>query len=542
MDTILESVVQDIISITDLSEKLGESTKELYDLRKYMKNLEKDIPKNTIFANYGIVFYFANSLEKIAESGGHSELYRFISRVSKKYRDSLETAAKKLRVDCIREIFAENALNILNISTFRDNLKEYSTALRNTPETIDLYISIMQEVQIALDDYINTKPSNYKIIREAEFILHEIIDQEKNYFIGNTRIKYIKNMVPLNNFRFIPTSEPMSMSALIENTTKNKAGKPITIRELKNYALRNSYVFILLWHVSNSTVSYNLHNLFKKSINLSNKYGINEELIEKTNTIKQYENSKWKYGYDIIGDLDIKEYKDDYINRTLCSYYVYETIDGKLWRNLEPWPYPKKIGLSYYHVKNLLDYLIKGIDSRINNYHNASIRKSLPNMFLARQMPMENITLKSQEMVDNIIIIRELMYDMISLFNRLSINGKRIKKNEDMRKIINDPKVENTISNKLISIYKKNNMSIESNFSISEILVTYMNDLKKTTKSIIKEMNNHNDRTPLTIFLDMSVQKYYEEMIRISLEYVISSKANIYQNLQYKAFILDFGL
>ena len=546
MDDILENVVKDITTITELSEKLGESTKELYNLSKYMKNVEKSAPTNTVFANYGIVSHFAANLKQIAEAGGHSELYRFINRVGKKYQDALDATSKKLRHICMREIFAENALNILNLSTFRENLIEYSTAMRKAPETIDLYISIIQEVQISLDDYINTKPPNYKIIREADFILQDIIDKDKNYFMGNTHIKHIKNMISLNNFCFIPTTSAMPIGALVESTTERPLKKQITMKELKNYAAANSYVFILLWHVANSTVAYNLQNLFKRAVNASNKYGINKDLIDKTNTIDLRGDAKWQFDYDIVGNYDIpaSRSKKDASDASylMNTYFVYETIDGRLWRNLEPWPYPRKAGLPYYRVRNLLDYLTRGLDSRINNYQNAAIQKSLPNMFLPRQMPMEDINLKSQSVVDNVSIIRAILYDLVTLFNKTSSNGKKIKKNDDLLKIINDMRIDHAISTRLISMYKKSVTLTDAAFPISEIIVTYINDLKKTARAIIREMNNYNDRSPLKDFEGAAPQRYYEDMIRLSLEYVISSKANIYQNMQYKAFMLEFGL
>jgi hypothetical protein len=340
-------------------------------------------------------------------------------------------------------------------------------------------------------------------------------------------------MVPLNNFCFIPTTQAMPISELISTTLEKPPKKPIGIKDIKGFASENSYVYILLWHVANSAVFYNLRNLFKRSVNFSNKYGINEELIEKTNTIELKGDSKWCYDYEIIGD---------YAEPALHTYFVYETIDGRLWRNMEPWPYPHKNGLPYYRVRNLIKYLTKGLDSRINNYHKAAIEKALPNMFLSRQMPIENIELKAQDIVDNISIIRNVLYDLVSLFNKISGNGKKIKKSEDVRKMINDPRTEYLISTRLIAMYKKSAINSESSFPISELIITYLNDLKKTTRHILREMNNYSDRNTLINFEGAAPQRYYEDMIKTALEYVISSKSNIYQNMQYKSFMLDFAL
>jgi hypothetical protein len=78
-------------------------------------------------------------------------------------------------------------------------------------------------------------------------------------------------------------------------------------------------------------------------------------------------------------------------------------------------------------------------------------------------------------------------------------------------------------------------------FPFSEIFITYLAELKKIASMFIREVHDNYNRDPLTNFsYSYEIREKFENMLKKSLEYIITNKSNIYQIISYKNLLLNF--
>jgi len=78
-------------------------------------------------------------------------------------------------------------------------------------------------------------------------------------------------------------------------------------------------------------------------------------------------------------------------------------------------------------------------------------------------------------------------------------------------------------------------------FPFSEIFITYLAELKKISSRFIRELHDNYNREPLTDFKNSYlIREKFENILKKSLEYIITNKSNIYQMISYKNLLLNF--
>ena len=347
----------------------------------------------------------------------------------------------------------------------------------------------------------------------------------------------------MNTFAFIPITNLYLLTDLIKLMFKlDKLASKI---DLETFSKLHSCCFIVINKIVPNPIEYNIKKLTNQSLLEPITYGITNKFLEKTKTINPLQNDKWNFSYEIYPNSILQENIEEL---NILKFYVIETLDGKNYRCLS-----KNIinnsnekiiyNTNYIDVLNLLNH-IKKINiqnnilqpTMINYYQNIHIQKSIPHMFLRKKLSLEPMERESK--IDSGLIRNVLFINICKVFDELNY---KIKNNDDFNNIIHNEKINDEFVKSIIDMYKTHIKIQTDKFPFSEIFITYLAELKKIASMFIRELHDNYNREPITDFKNSYlIREKFENILKKSLEYIITNKSNIYQMISYKNLLLNF--
>ncbi len=441
----------------------------------------------------------------------------------------------------IDEKLLEDLSNRIMATSNDNKLENLQIEFRKNKNTVSLYSSAIQKI-------LDTDPVDGK--KTDVFSINAMIESDKTFFMeGTTKNtlsrKYRKlhnTNPPMKTFGFIPVTESMPIDKLAHLMINKQTSGKIN---LAKYAVANNVCFIKLNHVVFEPVEYDIRKVVipeeAKLFQQPSEYGITEKTIEQYRTVNQLPENKWNFGYEIIGKT------------TANLFYVMETIDGVKYRALAPWMKAQGLGLPFFRVKSLLNY-IQGDNNpdRVSNYHQATINKAIPNMFIPRKLDMENIDYSSQDV--NITLIQNEVY--VNLTNTIKTiiqkeYKKGIRSGYDVNKILHDPRIKESVHSSMLNMFNIGSNVTKYEFSAGafpfhEILSAYVVDLQQMCDRFMREVHDGYNRNPLSAEVfeqkdNSDVIKKIDSIILAVVHMLITTNDNIYAYMNYKYMILNFS-
>ncbi len=422
-----------------------------------------------------------------------------------------------------------------------DKLEHLQNEFRKNKNTVSLYAAVLQKI-------LDTDRPDGK--RADVFYINNMIESDKTFFIEgvakNTLDRKHRNIhntnPPMKTFGFIPVTDSMPINKLVHIMINKQTSGKIN---LAKYAAANNVCFIKLNHVVFNPVEYNLRRIIipeeAEQYSQPEEYGVTSRVIEQYKTIDQLPESKWNFSYEIIGKT------------TANLFYVMETIDGVNYRALAPWIRALGLGLPLFRVRALLEY-IQGSNKpdRVTNYHQSTINKSIPNMFIPRKLDMEKIDYNAQDV--NINLIQNEVYVAITNLIKTIIKkefSKGIRSNADINRLIHDIRIKEKLHESMLSMFNIGSNVTRYEFSAGlfpfhEILSAYVVDLQYMCDRFMRELHDGYNRNTLPdeVFEQKDntvVLNKIDEVVLSVIQMLITSNDNVYMYLNYKYMILNFS-
>jgi len=521
--------------------------------------IEKDESSTVYLFNfYKLICYLFDDINKILSLIDKSYMHPINVKINKSYTFLIELQDQLNKVKLIYKRFNKEWISnkILFISTltkaivkeaaYLTNGEKHKKALmyqklfRKDTITIHLYSSIMQGL---LDVSYNSRSLLLNILK--------ILEDDKKFYLIEKRQPTTKNNVHLinpliDNFSLIPVTDKMKLEDLLSMILPNQTNGKI---DMKEYANKKYIGFIILKRIIYQPVDYSIRKLLKTDKkNKSKLFGINENIIKRYANINPLGTHKWDFSCKIIGDVD-----------KMNEYYILETLNGKHYKALAPWFISNKYSVPKNKIENFITYISrkKNKPSMTYEYQNLKIQQAIPNMFLERTVDMEQIKEKSTH-IDSHQIQNDLYINIISLIKSIIKNnynnGKKINDNFDVNNIIHDTKIKKkffriVLSNYAIGSSLTNAKEFSAGvFPFSELLITYLKELKYISLRFVKELHNGYNRSLLkpNIFqlpndkkMDVIITKI-EKIVRNAIILTIDHKNNIYTDMTYKYYLLNY--
>jgi len=482
-----------------------------------------------------------------------------------------DNKTKKLKIKKTKEIIKvisdQDTKHKENYFQLDENLKKSILEIRQyfikDTNIIDLYVTIIRLIinelykTIFLNKNFDIKYSCKKSINK----IYDYIEKDKLIIFENKNIDEINedekktdnkkekkkksqiNNPFMNTFAFIPITNLYLLTDLIKLMFKlDKLASKI---DLETFSKLHSCCFIVINKIVPNPIEYNIKKLTNQSLLEPITYGITNKFLEKTKTINPLQNDKWNFSYEIYPNSILQENIEEL---NILKFYVIETLDGKNYRCLS-----KNIinnsnekiiyNTNYIDVLNLLNH-IKKINiqnnilqpTMINYYQNIHIQKSIPHMFLRKKLSLEPMERESK--IDSGLIRNVLFINICKVFDELNY---KIKNNDDFNNIIHNEKINDEFVKSIIDMYKTHIKIQTDKFPFSEIFITYLAELKKIASMFIRELHDNYNREPITDFKNSYlIREKFENILKKSLEYIITNKSNIYQMISYKNLLLNF--
>jgi hypothetical protein len=349
--------------------------------------------------------------------------------------------------------------------------------------------------------------------------------------------KINKNNNPfMNSFSFIPNSNFYPLNKLVKLIFKlDKIAEKIN---LENFSKLHNCCFIVINKITPNPIEYNINNLTNKKLIEPITYGITNKFLEKTKTINPLINNSWNFSYEIYPNSILNENEDQL---SLLKFYVIETLDGQTYRCMTKFINENIYNTNYNSIISLLNH-IKTINNNLiyptlkNYYQNIHIQKSISNMFLRKKLPLEPMEQESK--IDSGLIRNILFINLCKIFDEFN---SKIQNSDDINNIIHSDEINNEFIRSIIDLYKTYIKKETDTFPFSEIFITYLSELKKIASMFIRELHDNYNRDPLTNFTNKNmIREKFENILKLSLEYIITDKSNIYQIISYKNLLLNY--
>jgi hypothetical protein len=468
---------------------------------------------------------------------------KFYAKFQKTYQD--------LEVDLL-----ENSKIIQQIlSANKEQLLVMFETIQKCTETntVQLYLYLTEIIIAKLQNIEN----NYTVMS----YIYESIDADKSKFIEHVPTSQINNkiFIPAGNpllkrYNLVPITDGAPLKQVLSTCLNvNNIKGAVTQTNLKFLAGLHKCTFVTIQKVVYEPIDYSVNNLFSESKHQKT-YGLTLSYVEKMKTIKELLPAKWDFSkiiYSFLSDEDLLQPSAEALE---SKYFVFETLDGENYKilscstvnfhnvsnNFSKTSISTK-SIPYNKIKNLLiDILGRHKHSRINSYQHLCIEKALPNMFMSRKLPLEYAKEDSKS-IDTSLIKTEISIQMMKLFGK-----SKIKNNYDMIKFLQDSSIEKCFVNTIIEMFamireKTVELTSEHHFRNSEILVSYISELQDLGRIFMRDLSESYSRDPIIDFNEQAVQKKFEEILRATMNYLISSSSNIYQNVSYKNTLLSFS-
>jgi len=445
------------------------------------------------------------------------------------------------------EIIEFLGIKIMDQFEFGDVLKSQES-LRQTyhkyRNSISLYAYVSQMV-------LDTLFKGEKHQRKDAFKIMAILEADKNFELSQGQLEKTytgkEHNPPVQSFGLIPKTSFKPLNEIIQiafNQSVSGSPKESVFEEIGK---TNNLTIIVHKKITQRPTEYSLTKLFEKS---SEKHttGIKDELLKKFTTInsnKKY--ATYKFQIDVYGEpLD-----------SPSQFITIETVNTNRYRILSPW-----VSFSFlvnkHDASDYIGYVKNKVikkPTRSENYNNIMISKMVDNMFLERSVNVKKMSVESQ--VNEIKFLRNAVYTSllrhyVDVMDKDYDNGKNIKSNKDLIKIINDDKVKDLFQEILVKNYyaflKKNNfLEDNTSFVFTEVLSTFLATLQIITRGFIREIYSNSEKfePPESLYkksypvMYAEIRDVFDKVLKTSLTKTMDDKSNIYQSLMYKTMIID---
>jgi hypothetical protein len=408
---------------------------------------------------------------------------------------------------------------------------------------ISLYSFVVQKI-------IDTLFTQDKDRRVMAFKIMGLLEDDKNLELSKDQYekKYVKlkNNPPLQSFGLIPKTDLLSLSEIVQLAFNQSVSGQMKEEDLTDIGNIKNLCIIVHRKVTTRATDYKLKNILQKS-SYKHTTGINLELVDKFQTIDVMGNSKY--------DFKITTYGQD-LNRAV-SVLIIEMLNIGRYRIVTPWSSPNFI-LPKSSVVNYVDLIQKknvGKPTRSEYYNNIIIKKMMTNMFLERSINVRNLSEQSQ--VDEIKFLRNTVHTTLIIFysdvlNKEHDNGKKIKNNKDLIKVINDERIKDIFTEILVKNYynflKRNSFIEEENsFVFTEVLSTFLAHLQVIVRNFVREIyaNSEKFEPKESLYkkdypiMYAEIKDVFESVVKATLGKIINDKSNIYQSLIYKTMMIN---
>lgn len=448
-------------------------------------------------------------------------------------------------------VFKKEHINMNDDSVVLSSLQFIQSLFRQNAQTVSMYANFMQSII----DYAHSE--KHHVLTSKIMML---IEDDKSFILqGNVsrarKSQSRKNIhvtnPPYKTFGLIPNTDLTTMDKIIGYILKQPFSGKIS---LPSIAKKESCCFILMTRMTYKPMEYNIRALIDKTASegliQEPEYGITQKTISRFSVIKQPKNQldKWEYKYQIVGNwrsLDTK------------AFYVIETIDKKLFRLLVPWVGGHSYAIPREKIHNLLVYITDdNKPDRAENYHAICQKQAVGNMFMRRAMSTDIMEENSKE-VDTQIMRNNLMLKLTQVIedniNKNYKKGAGIIDNTNINDIIHDSDIRDTFQTVILSMYKVGTKITQAQeysagtFPFSELLASYVNELKYITQRFMKELHDAYNRNPLKEEFKLPAEKRLQlikeklnDVLNKTITLIISDKQNIYTVLNYKYLLLNF--
>ena len=422
-------------------------------------------------------------------------------------------------------------------SLFRENIQIYS-----------LYSNILQQI-ISNTESSTTSSTSSTSNNISDYIL-EIVEADKNFILKDHFKSIYKNdnmhiyNPQLKKFGLIPATECLPLDKLIDLVCNIKLNDQLDLSKNPNVG------FIIMRHVTNNPIEYNLQKFIVKKQNSSgdfSKYGVNIPLIDRLTIINKLKENNKKV-----------EFKYEIVNKKANKIYVLETLDNVTYRCLT-----NMININYdansikiFHitdktVKNIINYIENGCkQTRISNYQNIVIKDASKNMFLNKKLEMESF--ESNKFVTPLNIIKLEIFNKIQKY--VVETYPEIINQDLINQIIHDKNITEILEDNIIKLYPTvvSDTDIKElkagDFKFSEIYSSFITELQQIKVRFEKELHDGYNRSPLPnkIFVKLEknthviIEKKILQVIQDALDLIMKNKDDIYSSMHYKYLLLNF--
>jgi hypothetical protein len=268
-----------------------------------------------------------------------------------------------------------------------------------------------------------------------------------------------------------------------------------------------------------------------------NKFGINEKIITRFNTINQLKSTdKWNFSNEIY-------------NESASKFFVLETIDGIHYKALAPWLQSDKYSMARFRVERIIHH---NPVSRSVEYHTKKTELAIPNMFTKKMLDLESVDERKFDVDSNDIrnsIVDDIMRTISKIRESVYKNG--FKNSTDVSNLLHEPEIINTYINSSLIHYAKGSNNYEGgDFKISEILASFLVMLQETGRRFSRELHNGYARDPLKseIFTenkdkrDDIVMERILSIVERAMSLIIKLDSNPFVHIYTKYIKLNFDM
>lgn len=521
-------------------EKIGSDVEHSFILVHYLTHLDilsKKIKNKFIYFNPGKHrFNQEFSTTYLMETSAMFDKILIIINNTLKKHDRYDTE--------IIPFIGNKIVDSMDFSKVLVSFEETRKIYKKYRNSISLYAYISQKI-------IDKLFAGDKESRRKSFQILALLEDDKNNELqqGQLKKKYDckAHNPPIKSFGMIPKTSFMTLNEIIKSAFNQTISVESKESVLDKLGKANNLTIVVHTKITTRDAEYILKNIFSKS-NDKHTTGINKELVEKFKTInigKVY--SPYKFQFNVYGkSLDSN-------NKML----LIECIAKQRYRIMTPYSSP-----SYYidkktasdFVNYVRDKTIKR-PTRSENYNRIMQNKMMQNMFLGRAMNIK--TMSEQSQVTEIKFLRNTVYTSllehyVKVMDKDYNEGKNIKSNKDLIKIINNDDIKDIFQEILVKNYysflKKNNFLDENtSFLFTEVLSTFLANLQIITRGFVREIysNSENFKPPESLFkqpypvMYAEIRDIFDKILKATLSKIMEDKSNIYQSLMFKTMIID---
>jgi hypothetical protein len=512
---------------------------ETHTYDRILDKIMKTEAKNETFYKYARIKIMTEEMNVLLESIKSIKL----NSISDTRRAELSTELSKIQVKLnalIKEFITIDVANMDDLvadiikDIDEEKIMEYRNFYHEHRGCINLYAYMMQ---VLIDNnFINNRILSFKLLALVEddknMALKGITHTQFNSKSKKNPIQYRYGLFPVT--KLLPLKELLDL-IFAELNAPTPKGEFAAIAKKLNIGI------IILNKIVYTPVDFNPRPLIveedAKPYIQPNKFGINEKIITRFNTINQLKSTdKWNFSNEIY-------------NESASKFFVLETIDGIHYKALAPWLQSDKYSMARFRVERIIHH---NPVSRSVEYHTKKTELAIPNMFTKKMLDLESVDERKFDVDSNDIrnsIVDDIMRTISKIRESVYKNG--FKNSTDVSNLLHEPEIINTyINSSLIHYAKGSNNYDGGDFKISEILASFLVMLQETGRRFSRELHNGYARDPLKseIFTenkdkrDDIVMERILSIVERAMSLIIKLDSNPFVHIYTKYIKLNFDM